>query len=41
MDLECNKREISPEDYTIFGENIPIDFEAINDDYDEDLAEFL
>ena len=41
MDLECNKDDISAEDYTIFVKNIPIDYDAINDDYDDDLKEFI
>ena len=41
MDLECNKEDISAEDYTIFVKNIPIDFNAIDDDYDDDLKDFL
>ena len=32
---------MSPEDYTIFVKNIPIDYDAINDDYDDDLKEFI
>ena len=41
MDMECNNKEISPEDYTLFVKNIPRDYNAINDDYDDDLKEFL
>ena len=41
MYLECNKEDISAEDYTIFVKNIPIDFNAIDDDYDDDLKDFL
>lgn len=28
-------------DYTIMVGNIPLEYEAINDDYDDDLKEFL
>ena len=41
MDLECNEKDISAEDYTIFVKNIPISYNAINDDYDDDLKDFL
>ena len=41
MDLDCNTAEISADDYTLFITNIPINFHAINDDYDEDLKDFL
>lgn len=33
--------DISANDYTIIVKNIPLDFEAIEDDYDEDLKLFL
>jgi len=41
MDLDCNSAEISADDYTVFVTNIPIKFNAMNDDYDEDLKDFL
>ena len=41
MDLECDQKDISPQDYTIMVKNIPCEYNAINDDYDDDLKDFL
>lgn len=41
MDQECDEIDISPQDYTILLSNIPIVYEAENDDYDDDLKNFI
>ena len=42
MDQECDEADISPNDYTIMFRNIPIDIpDALNNDYDDDLKDFL
>lgn len=37
MDKKCDEYDISPQDYTIFVKNIPITYDAINEDYINDL----
>ena len=37
----CDFFDISANDYTIFLENIPTSFDALNDDYDDDIKHFF
>ncbi|KAL4489888.1 hypothetical protein ABPG72_010787 [Tetrahymena utriculariae] len=41
LDAKCDDEDISANDYTIMIKNVPKDFEAINDDYDDDIKEFF
>lgn len=41
LDNKCDTEDISANDYTIMIKHIPKSFEAKNDDYDDDLKEFL
>ena len=41
LDNECDLLDISASDYTVLLKNIPIKYEAINNDYDEDLLIYL
>ncbi|EAS02382.2 phage head-tail family protein, putative (macronuclear) [Tetrahymena thermophila SB210] len=38
---KCDDEDIAANDYTIMIKNIPKDFDAINDDYDDDIKEFF
>ena len=38
---KCDVNDISAEDYTLLVLNIPQSFNAKNDDYDDDLKDFL
>ena len=40
-DEECDTINVSPEDYSIYVKNIPLSYNAINDDYDDDLKMFF
>ena len=37
----CDVADVSAQDYSILVTKIPRDFKALNDDYDEDLEDFL
>ena len=37
----CDFHDISANDYTIMISNIPKDYKAINDDYDDDIKDFI
>ena len=37
----CDVADISATDYTVLVKNIPIEFDAVNNDYDDDLADFF
>ena len=41
MDTDCDQADISISDYTLMIGNIPVDYNALNDDYDDDLKDFL
>ncbi|KAL4484378.1 hypothetical protein ABPG74_019555 [Tetrahymena malaccensis] len=41
LDAKCDDEDISANDYTIMIKNVPKDFDAINDDYDDDIKEFF
>ena len=41
MEIECDILDIAAADYTIFAENIPLEFDAINNDYDDDIKEYF
>lgn len=41
LDILCDEADISANDYTLLIENIPIEFTAIGDDYDDDLKDFI
>lgn len=41
MDNQCDQADISVSDYTLMIGNIPLEYEALNDDYDDDLKDFL
>lgn len=37
IDIKYDILDINPKDYSIWVSNIPINFKALNDDYDDDL----
>lgn len=37
----CDAIDISANDYTVLLENIPTEFDALNDDYDDDIKFFF
>ncbi|EGR30034.1 phage head-tail family protein, putative, partial [Ichthyophthirius multifiliis] len=41
LEIKCDQEDISANDYTIMVSNIPIEYDAINNDYDEDLMHFF
>lgn len=41
LDEECDFSDISANDYTLLVENIPIEYDALNNDYDDDLKFFI
>ena len=41
LEIKCDEEDINANDYTIMVKNIPIEFEALNNDYDEDLLHFF
>lgn len=41
MNNECDTLDISASDYTIMVKNIPTAFEALNNDYDDDLKDYF
>jgi len=41
LDTKCDAEDIAANDYTLIVKKIPIDYEAINDDYDDDLKDFM
>ena len=41
LSIECDVLDISPQDYTIFVKNIPKNFKALNDDYDDDIKDYF
>jgi len=41
LDTKCDAEDIAANDYTLIIKKIPIDYEALNDDYDDDLKEFI
>ena len=41
MDKEIDELDISPADYTILVKNIPLEYDALNNDYDDDLKYFF
>ncbi|EAS04833.2 kinase domain protein (macronuclear) [Tetrahymena thermophila SB210] len=41
LDSECDEADISANDYTLLFENIPLEFDAINSDYDDDLKLYV
>ncbi|KAL4489887.1 hypothetical protein ABPG72_010786 [Tetrahymena utriculariae] len=38
---KCDEEDIAANDYTIMIKNIPLEFDAINDDYDDDIKDFF
>ncbi|KAL4484377.1 hypothetical protein ABPG74_019554 [Tetrahymena malaccensis] len=38
---KCDDEDIAANDYTIMIKNIPLEFDAVNDDYDDDIKEFF
>ncbi|KAL4435368.1 hypothetical protein ABPG74_022851 [Tetrahymena malaccensis] len=41
LDSECDEADISANDYALLFQNIPLEFDAINSDYDDDLKLFV
>lgn len=41
LDNKCDTTDISANDYTVMLKNIPKSYDAINDDYDDDLKDYL
>lgn len=41
MDVACDVLDISAMDYTIMLKGIPLEFDAINNDYDDDIKDFF
>ncbi len=37
MQEDCDFEDVAANDYALLVKNIPVDYQAINDDYDEDL----
>ena len=40
-DIETDMVDISAQDYTVMVKNIPLYFDAINNDYDDDILDFF
>ncbi|KAL4483923.1 hypothetical protein ABPG72_013929 [Tetrahymena utriculariae] len=41
LDSECDEADISANDYTLLFQNIPLEYDAIHSDYDDDLKLFV
>jgi hypothetical protein len=41
MEEDCDDVDVAANDFTILVKNIPVDFQAINDDYDDDILDFF
>lgn len=41
MNIECDMLDISARDYTVWIKNIPSHFEAENNNYEDDIKNFI
>ena len=41
ISVKCDIRDIAAVDYTVYLENIPVYFDALNNDYDDDLKYWI